>query len=59
MMSREEIEFIFGLSELKQTRVYQEAFQEGKQEGKRKANLKAIRRFSAAIGLSVEQIAEG
>ncbi len=31
-MSREEIEAMFGLSELKQTRVYQEAFQEGKLE---------------------------
>jgi predicted transposase/invertase (TIGR01784 family) len=33
-MSREEIEAMFGLSELKQTRVYQEAKEEGKQEGK-------------------------
>jgi predicted transposase/invertase (TIGR01784 family) len=33
-LSREEIERMFGLSELKQTKVYQEALQEGKQEGK-------------------------
>lgn len=33
-LSREEIEGMFGLSELKQTKVYQEALQEGKQEGK-------------------------
>ncbi|WP_026733948.1 Rpn family recombination-promoting nuclease/putative transposase [Fischerella sp. PCC 9605] len=52
-MSREEIEAMFGLSELKQTRVYQEAFQEGKQEGK----LEAIPRL-LALGLTVEQIAE-
>jgi predicted transposase/invertase (TIGR01784 family) len=45
---------MFGLSEFKQTRVYQEALEEGKQEGK----LEAIPRF-LALGLSVEQIAEG
>jgi predicted transposase/invertase (TIGR01784 family) len=33
-LSREEIERMFGLSELKRTKVYQEALQEGKQEGK-------------------------
>lgn len=32
-MSREEIEAMFSLSELKQTRFYQEAFEEGKEEG--------------------------
>jgi predicted transposase/invertase (TIGR01784 family) len=32
-MSRKEVEGMFKLSELKQTRVYQEAFEEGKQEG--------------------------
>jgi predicted transposase YdaD len=32
-LSREEIERMFGLSELKQTKVYQEALQEGRQEG--------------------------
>jgi predicted transposase/invertase (TIGR01784 family) len=44
---------MFGLSELKQTRVYQEAFQEGKQEGK----LEAVPRL-LALGLTVEQIAQ-
>jgi predicted transposase/invertase (TIGR01784 family) len=33
-LSREEIEGMFGLSELRKTKVYQEALQEGKQEGK-------------------------
>ncbi|MBG1268803.1 Rpn family recombination-promoting nuclease/putative transposase [Nostoc sp. WHI] len=33
-MSREEMEQMFGLSELKQTRFYQEAFQEGVEQGK-------------------------
>ena len=33
-LSRAEIESMFGLSELKQTKVYQEALQEGRQEGK-------------------------
>ena len=44
---------MFGLSELKQTRVYQEALQ----EGERKAKLEAASRF-LALGLSVEQVAE-
>jgi predicted transposase/invertase (TIGR01784 family) len=52
-MSRTEIEAIFGLSELKQTRVYQEALEEGELLGK----LKAVKPMLSA-GLSVEQIAE-
>lgn len=52
-MSREEIQAMFGLSDLKQTRVYQEAKQEGRLEGK----LESIPRF-LALGLSVEQVAE-
>ncbi|MFB2982674.1 Rpn family recombination-promoting nuclease/putative transposase [Microseira sp. BLCC-F43] len=34
--SRQEIEAMFGLSELKQTKVYQEAKQEGSEEGKQR-----------------------
>ncbi|MDB9374834.1 Rpn family recombination-promoting nuclease/putative transposase [Nodularia sphaerocarpa] len=68
-MSRKEIEEMFGLSDLKQTRVYQEAkeegLQEGKQEGKQeglhegslKAKLAAVSRL-LALGLTVEQIAQ-
>ena len=52
-MSREEIEAMFGLSELKQTRVYQE----GKEEGSLEAKLEAIPRL-LALGLTVEQIAQ-
>lgn len=33
-MSREEIEAMLGLSELKNTRVYQEVVEEGRQEGR-------------------------
>ncbi|BAY20387.1 hypothetical protein NIES2100_01280 [Calothrix sp. NIES-2100] len=44
---------MFGLSELKQTRVYQEA----KQEGIEEANLKAISGM-LMLGLTVEQIAQ-
>ena len=59
-MSREEIEAMFGLSELKQTRVYQEAFQEGErqgqEEGKRQGKLESIPRL-LVLGLTVEQIA--
>ncbi|MFP4102444.1 Rpn family recombination-promoting nuclease/putative transposase [Coleofasciculus sp.] len=52
--SREEIEAMLGLSELKQTKVYQEAQEEGEQ----KAKLKAIPRLMQ-LGLSGEMIAEG
>ncbi|MBC1222735.1 hypothetical protein GNF10_07150 [Nostoc sp. UCD121] len=44
---------MFGLSELKQTRVYQE----GKQEGRFDAKLEAVHKL-LALGLSVEQIAQ-
>jgi predicted transposase/invertase (TIGR01784 family) len=56
-MSREEMEEMFGLSELKQTRFYQEAFQEGIEEGELKGKLKAVPAMLAA-GLTVEQVAE-
>lgn len=60
-MSREEIEAMFGLSELKQTRFYQEAFEEGKEEGieqgERRAKLEAVTRL-LALGLNTEQIAQ-
>ncbi|OUL35738.1 flagellar assembly protein H [Nostoc sp. T09] len=64
-MSREEIEGMFGLSELKQTRVYQEAKQEGKQEGLKEgkqegrleAKLEAVSRL-LALGLTIEQISQ-
>ena len=56
-MSREEIAAMFGMSELKQTRVYQEALQEGKREGQLEAKLEAVPRF-LALGLSMEQVAE-
>jgi predicted transposase/invertase (TIGR01784 family) len=52
---------MFGLSELKQTRIYQEAKQEGKEEGKQKgrfeAKLEAVPKL-LALGLTVEQIAQ-
>lgn len=51
--SRQEIEAMFGLSELKQTKVYQEAFQEGEIAAK----LATVPRL-LALGLSVEQIAQ-
>ncbi len=51
--SREEIEAMLGLSELKQTKVYQEALEEGKLEGK----LEAVP-CMLALGATVEQIAE-
>ncbi|MBE9201015.1 MULTISPECIES: Rpn family recombination-promoting nuclease/putative transposase [unclassified Nodularia (in: cyanobacteria)] len=48
---------MFELSELKQTKVYQEAFQKGEEEGERKGKLKVVPPMLAA-GLTVEQIAE-
>jgi predicted transposase/invertase (TIGR01784 family) len=72
-MNREEIEAMFGLSELKQTRFYQEAKEEGKEEGieqgreqgreqglelgERKAKLDAVPGL-IALGLTGEQIAQ-
>ncbi|KAB8314864.1 Rpn family recombination-promoting nuclease/putative transposase [Tolypothrix campylonemoides VB511288] len=52
-MSRKEIEAMFELSDLKQTRVYQE----GVEEGERKGKLKTVPRF-VALGLTIEQIAQ-
>ena len=52
---------MFGLSELKQTKVYQEAFQEGRQEGRQEGEiatkLATVPRL-LALGLTVEQIAQ-
>jgi predicted transposase/invertase (TIGR01784 family) len=48
-MSREEIEAMFGLSDLKQTRVYQ--------EGRLEAKLEAVPKL-LALGLTVEQVAQ-
>lgn len=64
-MSREEIEAMFGLSELKQTRFYQEAFTEGKLEGRLEGREEGARleKLKTAplllrLGLSVEQTAQ-
>lgn len=51
--SREEIEQMLGLSDLKHTRVYQEALEEGKLEGK----LETVP-FMLRLGATVEQIAQ-
>ncbi|MCF2145397.1 Rpn family recombination-promoting nuclease/putative transposase [Desmonostoc muscorum LEGE 12446] len=56
-MSREEIEGMFGLSDLKQTRVYQEGKQEGKQEGAREEKFRMIS-LLLRLGLSFEQTAK-
>ncbi|GBF79156.1 hypothetical protein AsFPU1_0548 [Aphanothece sacrum FPU1] len=51
---------MFSLSDLKNTKVYQEALEEGKQEGEKigqqKAKVEAVPQL-LALGLSVEQIA--
>ncbi len=56
-LSREEIGKMFGLSELKQTRFYQEVFAEGKEEGKEEGKLETLPQL-LALGLSIEQIAQ-
>lgn len=60
-MSREEVDAMFSLSELKQTRFYQEAFQEdieqGIEQGEVQGKLKAVPAMLVA-GLTVEQVAE-
>ncbi|AFY99790.1 Rpn family recombination-promoting nuclease/putative transposase [Calothrix sp. PCC 6303] len=68
-MDIEEIQQMFGLSELKQTRVYQQAFAEGRQEGEQKGEQKGRQEGELrgkllavpamlAAGLTVEQIAQ-
>ena len=61
LLSRREIEAMFSLSDLRQTKVYQEALaegrQEGRQEGRIQAKLESIPRL-LALGLSVEQVAQ-
>lgn len=53
-LSREELETMLGLNDLKQTKVYQEALEEGRQEAK----LASANRF-LALGLSMEIVAQG
>ncbi|HEY9706145.1 MAG TPA: Rpn family recombination-promoting nuclease/putative transposase, partial [Allocoleopsis sp.] len=59
--TREEIENMLGLSELKQTKVYQEALAEGEQigqeKGEQKSKQEAIKRM-LKLGVSPELIAE-
>ena len=54
-LSREEVEAMLGLSDLKQTKVYQEALEEGREEGIHEG----LRRAASAMleqGMSVEQV---
>ncbi|MEL6458216.1 MAG: Rpn family recombination-promoting nuclease/putative transposase [Cyanobacteria bacterium J06636_27] len=57
-MNRKEIEKMFGLSDLKQTRVYQEGREEGLEEGMQQGRIESIPRL-LKLGLSIEQIAQG
>jgi predicted transposase/invertase (TIGR01784 family) len=65
LLDRKEIEAMFSISDLKHTKVYQEALEEGrlegeregKREGKLEAKLETIPRL-LALGLSPQQIAE-
>jgi predicted transposase/invertase (TIGR01784 family) len=56
-LTREEIEKMLGLSELKQTKVYQEAKEEGRQEGRQEEKQEMARRL-LTVGLTIEQIAQ-
>ncbi|NET70421.1 MAG: Rpn family recombination-promoting nuclease/putative transposase [Sphaerospermopsis sp. SIO1G2] len=60
-MKREEIESMFGLSDLKQTRFYQEALEEGLEQGleqgRQEAKLNAVPGL-VGLGLSQAQIAQ-
>jgi predicted transposase/invertase (TIGR01784 family) len=70
-LSREEIEQMFSLSELKQTRVYQEALEEGRQEGRQEGEqegrrnealsmvLRQLNRRLGALESSVETLVSG
>ncbi len=50
-LSREEIERMFSLSELKQTRVYQDALEEGRQEGRQEGEQEGRRKEAVAMVL--------
>lgn len=56
-LSREEIEAMFGLSELKQTRYFREVAQDAKKEGKLQGKLETVP-LLLELGLTVEQIAQ-
>ena len=58
-LSREEIETMLGLSDLKQTKVYQEALKEGREEGREEGIHEGLRRVALEMlvsGMSVEQV---
>lgn len=64
-MDIEEIQEMFGLSDLKQTRVYQQAFAEGEREGQQRGEQRGELRGKLlavpamlAAGLTIEQIAQ-
>lgn len=64
-LNRQEIESMLGLSELKQTKVYQEALEEGREAGREEGRLEGeLRGKLAAVpllleaGMSIEQIAQ-
>ena len=72
-LSREELETMLGLSELKQTRVYQEARQEGLEEGRQEGRQEGLEEgleqgqlqtklemvpWLLEVGISVEEIAQ-
>ena len=54
---RQEIEAMFSLSDLKQTKFYQEAKEEGREEGKQQNKLETIPKL-LQLGLSVEIISQ-
>jgi predicted transposase/invertase (TIGR01784 family) len=56
-LNRKEIEKMFSLSDLRETKVYQEALEEGKEEGKEeKARQIALKMLSA--GFPIPEIAQ-
>jgi len=67
-ITRSEIEAMFSLSELRQTRVFQEALEEGRQEGEIIGKLASVplllrsgvtpEEIAASLGLSLEQVLE-
>ncbi|BCL34950.1 Rpn family recombination-promoting nuclease/putative transposase [Nostoc sp. MS1] len=56
-ISREELEKMFTLSELRNTRYFQDVFQEGVEQGERIGKLKAVPAMLSS-GLTVEQVAQ-
>jgi predicted transposase/invertase (TIGR01784 family) len=60
-LNRQEIEAMFALSDLKKSKLYQEALQEGEQKGEQKGELRGKQEVALnllKIGMNINQVAK-